>query len=621
MVHGNTVFRNPGNLGILDINPVTIFEDANFGGRSKALAVGGYRFFTPDDFNDVVSSIRVPAGLCAVLYEHADDGGGYGISVDLLEDCPDLSVYGFNDKVSYITVFSTAGPITEVRDHRGGTTTTRTEIASGFVYARNRTVNGQFVPGHWERQRASGAGPDNSPPAIVSPPYPAHMPTAPTVTQSDGAQTVITFLGPQDVADGLTWGYAASDTMGVIGSDYRGPEEIGTAAFERASGTWYIPDSINFWYPQKRNDVNDHRTIQYYKRTLAGKLQEAHSANIGGTYEDYDVNIDVIPNEKYRYLVTAGHPREYTDIMSAEWTLSRHEHGQASCDDPQSVAEASVVEAEINVDSDHNSGTAKRLVDLVSTRAAHNGSPAKDICIYGPWIYDKGHCCHSEIHPAEQIWWRDDISGTQKQYTFCLFCDASKRFWWRDQMDDGTKLKPWGAPPIRGIFAIAFEAELGKPAVTFEVSDIDSYNVVPVPNANQTYSLVYQSNVLVTFIPHNDAFKVSFEKVGLTPDNKVRGFLVLETTVGTVTQKATQIVIPAANPQPNHIVPPVVFDIPVGTDVNIVDQRIERQAFEKREGRYMFTVTQTNPHVTVDRGSFWHSTVVSHGFNRVIPTS
>jgi hypothetical protein len=74
-------------------NFVTIYENPNFSGRSRTLGVGGYRFFTPEDFNDVVSSISVPAGFGAMLFEHADDGGGYGISVDLLEDCADLSKY------------------------------------------------------------------------------------------------------------------------------------------------------------------------------------------------------------------------------------------------------------------------------------------------------------------------------------------------------------------------------------------------------------------------------------------------------------------------------------------------------------------------------------------------
>src|SRR5438309_8406448 len=80
---------------------VTLYDDPNFSGRSKAVGIGNYRL---SDFEGIASSIRVPLGFVAILYEHADEGGGYGISVDLLEDCPDLSKYNLSDKAAYISV-------------------------------------------------------------------------------------------------------------------------------------------------------------------------------------------------------------------------------------------------------------------------------------------------------------------------------------------------------------------------------------------------------------------------------------------------------------------------------------------------------------------------------------
>lgn len=136
---------------------VVIYENPNFGGRSQTLGVGGYVFA---ELNDLASSIRVPAGLVAVLYEHVDAGGGYGLSVDLLEDRPDLSQVNFNNKLSYICVFSSPDP-------------------QGFIWARGSVQNGQFVAGHWERQRASGT-PVNTV-AVVAPllaPHPANAPPA-----------------------------------------------------------------------------------------------------------------------------------------------------------------------------------------------------------------------------------------------------------------------------------------------------------------------------------------------------------------------------------------------------------------------------------------------------------
>jgi phospholipase C len=133
---------------------VRLFRDRQFAGASVPLDEGDTRFTA--DFNDIASSVRVAPGYCAVLYEYANAYGGYGASVELLEDCPDLSVYGFDKKTSYVRVF-------------------RTE-QDGFVWARATMRDGQFVAGHWQRRRASGE-PVNSNVAVVAPPIPP--PSAP----------------------------------------------------------------------------------------------------------------------------------------------------------------------------------------------------------------------------------------------------------------------------------------------------------------------------------------------------------------------------------------------------------------------------------------------------------
>ena len=129
---------------------VTLFSDRQFAGSSVPLDEGETRF--PADFNDSASSVRVASGYCAVLYEHANEFGGYGASVDLLEDCPDLSVYGFDKKTLSVRVFRT--------EH------------DGFGWARGAMRDGQFVAGHWERKRARGGSDLNSTVAVVAPPAP-----------------------------------------------------------------------------------------------------------------------------------------------------------------------------------------------------------------------------------------------------------------------------------------------------------------------------------------------------------------------------------------------------------------------------------------------------------------
>src|SRR5690606_32511962 len=111
--------------GIMTETPVTLFSHSHFSGDFVPLEEGYTRFLS--EFNDAASSVRVAPGYCAVLYEHANEFGGYGASLDLLEDCPDLSVYGFDRKTSYVNVF-------------------RAE-QNGFVWARGSMRNGEFVHG------------------------------------------------------------------------------------------------------------------------------------------------------------------------------------------------------------------------------------------------------------------------------------------------------------------------------------------------------------------------------------------------------------------------------------------------------------------------------------------
>jgi hypothetical protein len=428
----------------------------------------------------------------------------------------------------------------------------------------------------------------------------------PAIPLSNG-QTVITSLYSLSNQDNAFWENANSDQLGIIGNDFRGPERIGTASFERdfKANAWYAKitdaltagqlDNLNFWVPQHREQVT-------YKRTLVGKLSNSvageepnpHIADIDEVYPDFDLNVDLIPDPKYKYLLTDIKAREYTKLMWSQYEFSAHQSGLKDCDAEGNVLDFTErIETEVCIDPKKLTHSNDAMITNLSQ------TPNQQICVYGPWIYDKGHCCHPEIHPTEEIWWRAD-EGTGKRYYCNVFCDASERFWWRDQMDDGTKLKPWGAPPVAGLFAIAFEIPItnggsafNQSIKNFEVSYIDHYNITEYPGANMTYSLIYQNRTLVTFTPHNGAFKVSFEKVGFKPGNTniIRGFLVLQTSVGTCTQVTNKIMVTAANGLS------VPLDIPPGTSPQQVDQKYERQIYKKEKGHYMFSVLETNTRI------------------------
>lgn len=531
---------------------VVLYEGANYTGGSKTLTPGNYLL---SDFNDMASSIKVSGGLVAVICEHGSATMGYGITVDLMENHPDLSVFNFNDKVSYISVFYA-------------------EKENKYVWVRNSMQNGQFMPGLWQRK---GVNPPPNMGPVVSPSRPGPVPTSPSVLATNGPNTTITSLGIQSSEGKNLWEIARNSQMNIIGNEYRGLEEIGTAAIERASNNRAIPNFINFWYPQKRQ--RDHRSVVYFKRTLAGTVKGTRQVFYEGTFEDFDANIDIYPDPGYMYLLTDAHPPKLTNIMKLPYYGSLGYAGEGSC--PEKFV---TLEAEMAEDFRPGKGYIARIKEMADTRIG------KKICVYGVWIWDEGHCCHPEIHPAEQLWWSEPQANGTK-YNLNVICDASRRFWWRDQMDDGTKLKPWAAPPIKGLFAIAFEytipgqAVMDGPAIRFEVSNLKQHNVIEYPNADQTYNLIYQDKNIVSFIPHNNAFKVSFEHVGVVPGspNKIRGFLIIETSVGRLTNLTNTYSTPEQAPQ---------------------DQ--ESKHFKKEDGHYYFTVLETSPNAgrrPLDKGN------------------
>lgn len=140
---------------------VTLYSKPHFGGSQISLDEGNIRLHDEANFNDATVSVRVASGYCAILYEHANEFGGYGTSITLLGDCINLTKYGFDSKTSFISVFKR-------QIQRGN---------GNYHFVPGRLKNGAYVDGHWERVPAAGIpSPETFAPA-VSPAIPA--PTQP----------------------------------------------------------------------------------------------------------------------------------------------------------------------------------------------------------------------------------------------------------------------------------------------------------------------------------------------------------------------------------------------------------------------------------------------------------
>lgn len=97
------------------MSQVTLYQDSDYRGTSRSFGVGRYNYTGIS--NDSLSSIRVPAGLKVILFEHGNFGGNRCV---LVQDTPNMA--GANDKISSFVVEELGTPqviIYSDSDYRG----------------------------------------------------------------------------------------------------------------------------------------------------------------------------------------------------------------------------------------------------------------------------------------------------------------------------------------------------------------------------------------------------------------------------------------------------------------------------------------------------------------------
>ena len=134
---------------------VVLYDNRNFGGREKLFGIGDHSLV---DFNDMASSIKVPAGLVAIVYEDSTQDMGHGLWVDFLEDQPNLAQFNLDNKISHLKIVA--------------------RRTSDSVWVRNSLRDGQFEAGHYLIGRGIGSLPPNPNP-LIGPRIPAPRSTTP----------------------------------------------------------------------------------------------------------------------------------------------------------------------------------------------------------------------------------------------------------------------------------------------------------------------------------------------------------------------------------------------------------------------------------------------------------
>ncbi len=329
------------------------------------------------------------------------------------------------------------------------------------------------------------------------------------------------------------WMLADTKQLGIIGNDWDGPDEIGIAPAERKMNLGLAnPQFLNFWFPNIRAQDNN----KAWKRTLIGKMkEEAEHYENNFVFPDHDIDFYVIPDKDYQYLIDEN-PKPNVSFFSGAGNII-NDHERPNCPTVHDHVEGEIDLADINE---------KQFVNFFNEEM----KTAKNAGFYGTWMYDRGHCDHPEIHPAEQIWW-SKRSTDVFTYRCNLVCDYSDRYNRDNQYDsDNGKLsvKPWARPPIKGVFAISFMVKPGQ-RILYRIFQHDNYNVnksktVSFDLAKVHHYIINGKKVITVVEPELKCMKVSFEDIAYDRAGNLTGFIVLTSAVGQVVK---------GDPVPGHL--------------------------------------------------------------------
>jgi hypothetical protein len=529
----------PGSTVVLTEQQVALYENSNYTGTARLLAPGQYAL---SDFNDMASSIKVPPGMVAYVYEHAASDKGYGMSTDIMEDVPDLSVYNLNDKISYITIFYAT------KDNM-------------FDWARAAMVNGQFIAGHWERKRANGKKPDNFPPAVVSTIPEVYDPndigSAPLASQAEidefnniqknqlgigvlGGETTKPFyyhhnkpgedvykydkvIDPSKLPGAFfNWAAEKLGRAGIIVKPLEAVTDLAGDIKDWVFGSSSTKQKMDCWYPDSE-----------FKRTVCGKMKDdaficpqdyIHTQ----VTVDKDVCLELIPSDKFKSFLTNRWTGETTD----------HIEGEVKS---------------VNL-SNYNTET-KKTTETTAPRNPLLMQIKKDenVCLFGPWMGDildinlnvpiplTGKKIelsdidlrkNNEIHPVNQLWKRNG-----KEILLTAIVDGTGYF---QKIGNGEIAASGLYQRMRFYIAFFSPGKIGTgifaSSLEFDINGIGfDFTNNPV-NDIQPETLILKKNgaVLIkindnSFIRNQRTHKVFFDNVRKRQDGSIQGYIVVET--------------------------------------------------------------------------------------------
>ncbi len=196
------------------------------------------------------------------------------------------------------------------------------------------------------------------------------------------------------------------------------------------------------------------------------------------------------------------------------------------------------------------------------------GYPAPQACANGPFVADRGHGNHAEVHPAQLLWWRDECAAwdpktcARSTLNMMIVQDDSDRY------DGGVDFaatpnapagwRPWAESPVGGEFRIAlsFPPLARTPGVYFVFEDSGERVVTSTasglaPAGPTVIERGGEALYRAALIGNSDRIRIGFEEV-CWDGSDLRGYLKVSAAVGEGDNPGYQLIkgIAAIDPVP-----------------------------------------------------------------------
>lgn len=315
--------------------------------------------------------------------------------------------------------------------------------------------------------------------------------------------------------------------QGINGLNPSAPSTYNLIGNRKFSGTAYSITNSFFgenWYP-----------IRTEKQTLTGTF---HSFSISNYGDESDWNIDLLPAAGFEDFLADAIPYQRDNwYADADWPKDEQGH--------------LLIECEITPD-EHRYGNPWFTNNNSQTTLLH-----RTITAYGPFVREEAHGNHPEIHPCEQLWWKEGNDA----YMVLLVTDDSNRFKLRADTvvtiggqttvipGDYTARRvttfayqPWTSEKKQeSEIQVAFELNPNADGYYVSIQAVDNLNffagsAYPDVREGSKYSVTYKGNAVLTVEESSqiDPFVgVSFKNVCFNrAKGTLQGYIVFNTAIG-----------------------------------------------------------------------------------------